>query len=207
MDQSATFLEFVIEILRHEPNASLDGLERLWTDSYGELPSLRERRSAFESASRQLTAERADIGGRFSRKYALWKERLLDLTAGNRLLNFRPTKVATIGITAPKIEALHESLVVREQPLRFPLYRGRVQLAPVGRDEERAQNQQSETRYSVVPGDLEVAGKTPPELEKGLYRLAALARSSKDERGINTLYLALGMLVWRPAEGNVPGSV
>ena len=147
--------------------------------------------------------EAEGLGARFSRKYALWKERLLDLTAANRLLNFKPTKVATIGITAPKAEALYETLVIREQSLSFPLYRGRLRLT-LPEDEEDPEPDGPDIAlplYSVDPGDLEASAKEPPALEKSLYRLTTLARSSKEERGINTLYLALGMLVWRPEEG------
>ncbi len=112
-------------------------------------------------------------------------------------------KVATIAITSPKIEDLYQRLVIREERLKFPLYKGRVRtsllLDPAETDGDEEHDEQ--LRYDVVPGDLEVAGKSPPELERSLYRLSALARSSKEERGINTLYLALGMLAWRPVEG------
>lgn len=195
--------EFIIEILRQEPNASMDDIRTLWLDADHERPAAANLVADYEAARRQVQTERAAGAGRFSRKYSFWKERLLDLTAGNRLLNFRPTKVATIGVTAPRVEALYDRLVNREESLSFPLYQGRVQLllADVTAEGDDAGAGSVPARYQVVPGDLEVAGKTPPELEKSLYRLSALARSSKEERGINTLYLALGMLVWRPVDG------
>jgi hypothetical protein len=55
----------------------------------------------------------------FQRKYALWKERLLDLTAGNRLLNFRATKVSSVRLTSPSLNEIFDRLVVRELSLRF----------------------------------------------------------------------------------------
>ena len=65
---------------------------------------------------------------RFEAKYAVWKERLLDLTASNRLLNFRETKVSTVQITLPDPLALFDAIVLRERSLKFPLYRGRTVL-------------------------------------------------------------------------------
>ena len=61
---------------------------------------------------------------RFEAKYAAWKERLLDLTASNRLLNFRETRVSTVQITfsdplaASDVIALHE-----RSPKAFPQLR------------------------------------------------------------------------------------
>lgn len=206
MNDPQSLRDFVLEILRDQPHATIEDIEILWTDANQGIGAqdLKKLPEIYESVRRELGLERLPPPGdpaRFQRKYALWKERLLDLTAANRLLNFKPTKVATIGVTAPKVEDLYESLVVREQQLRFPLYRGRVVLAGPDEDADGDDSADEVPRYSVVPGDLEAAAKAPPELEKSLTRISALARSSKEERGINTLYLALGMLVWRPEEG------
>ncbi|HKO57759.1 MAG TPA: DUF3320 domain-containing protein [Thermoanaerobaculia bacterium] len=133
---------------------------------------------------------------RFEAKYAVWKERLLDLTASNRLLNFRETKVSTVQITFPDPLALFDAIVLRERSLKFPLYRGRTVL-------DEAEDEIPATEYRVTPGDLE-AKKSPPDLERSLYRLTSLARTYREERGINTLYVAIGMLVWRPADGASP---
>ena len=57
--------------------------------------------------------------------------------------------------------------------------------------------------WRVRPGDIETS-KSPPDLEKALGRLSQLARASREERGVNTLYVALGMLEWRPLSGADP---
>lgn len=132
---------------------------------------------------------------RFEAKYTVWKERLLDLTAGNRLLNFRETKVSTVRITTPDAVTLFELITLAEKSLKFPHYHGRVVLNDEGEETNEA--------YRVTAGDLETA-KTPPDLERSLYRLTSLARTYREERGINTLYIAVGMLVWRPADSGSP---
>ena len=60
MDPTPSFLEFVIEVLRQEPNASFDDLERSWSDTYGELPTLRERRVAYRPAGAALHTFRCE---------------------------------------------------------------------------------------------------------------------------------------------------
>ena len=66
---------------------------------------------------------------KFEARYRTWKEKLLDLSGSNRLLNFRSTKVSTIQLTLPDTQGLFERLVVSEKPLKFPLFDGRVSLA------------------------------------------------------------------------------
>lgn len=138
---------------------------------------------------------------KFEARYRTWKEKLLDLSGSNRLLNFRSTKVSTIQLTLPDTQGLFERLVVSEKALKFPLLEGRASLAADLVDSETSPV--SQPTWRVRPGDLETS-KSPPDLEKALGRLLQLARSSLEERGVNTLYVALGMLEWRPLDGAEP---
>lgn len=138
---------------------------------------------------------------KFANTYDVWAKKLLDLSAGNRLLNFRPTKVGTVQITGPSLADLFEDMVLKDRGLKFPMLRsaratGTLSLfgAP---DEEGPQAEELQPR--VDPGDIETT-KQPRDLERSLKRIEALARVGREERGINTLYLALGMLEWSPNE-------
>ena len=135
------------------------------------------------------------LRSKFDKKYELWKQRLLDISAGNRLLNFRPTKVSTIQITRPDVSDLFQGIVLSERSLRFPFYEGKTVLSLSDEPTEEVRPD----LYKVRPGDLETS-KSPPDLERSLYRLSSLSRISKEERGVNTLYLSLGMLEWQPAD-------
>ncbi|TAK65294.1 MAG: DUF4011 domain-containing protein, partial [Dehalococcoidia bacterium] len=64
------------------------------------------------------------LRARFEAKYDLWRQRLLDIGSGNRLINFHATKVSTIRITSPSLETLYGRLVEDEASLKFPLYEG-----------------------------------------------------------------------------------
>jgi very-short-patch-repair endonuclease len=131
---------------------------------------------------------------KFQSKYNRWRERLLDIGAGNRLISFRATKVSTVQITEPDCETLLERLVISERSLRFPLFEGEEKR---GLFDEHDPRESEPPRYRVKAGDLDTS-KSPPDLDKSLFRLEALGRTSKEERGVNTLYVALGILEWRP---------
>ena len=64
------------------------------------------------------------VSEKFEAKYNRWKERLLDIGAGNRLISFRATKVSTVQITRPDSEELFQRLVIAERSLKFPLFEG-----------------------------------------------------------------------------------
>jgi very-short-patch-repair endonuclease len=133
------------------------------------------------------------LSGKFEAKYNRWKERLLDIGAGNRLISFRATRVSTVQITQPDPDELFQRLVIAGRSLKFPLFEGEEK---PGLFDEQGSSDPKSPRYKVKAGDLETS-KSPPDLDKSLYRLEGLGRASKEERGVNTLYLALGILEWR----------
>ena len=50
-----------------------------------------------------------------------WKQKLLDLSKRNRLLNYRETKRSNICIVQPDMEVIFESLVNKGEMLEFAL--------------------------------------------------------------------------------------
>ncbi|HZN37887.1 MAG TPA: DUF3320 domain-containing protein [Planctomycetota bacterium] len=127
-----------------------------------------------------------------------WKSKLLDLSLWNRLLNFAETK-KTIRLCAHDLEALEDRL-----------QQGRVRVHPrpsVGqpgqdpRDLELAEQRSGvdvmreylaeELRAGRLRADLDAA-----ELDPRLVEIFRHARTSLEESGANTLYLAVGFLKW-----------
>ncbi|WP_158453649.1 DUF3320 domain-containing protein [Paenibacillus beijingensis] len=127
----------------------------------------------------------------------LWERRLLDLSLRNTLLNFRLTK-ASVSLMTVQLGELEDALARREE---FSL------LAKPGdwQDEVRSANLyqsisgshplaellHQEFKRNRLRADLNEA-----ELEKRLVHLYRSSRSSLEENGANTLYLALGLLKW-----------
>ncbi len=129
-----------------------------------------------------------------------WRDRLLDLSRRNPLLYFSHSRGTKIRIADPGPTDLYQSLVLSEKTLTFP--------RPVDRSVEDAQWSASEVgtdpHGSVAerPGDLVVdyqsgSAKDVIMLQRKLRRLEANARASLEELGVNTLYVALGLLRWR----------
>ncbi len=126
-----------------------------------------------------------------------WKQKLLDLSMFNRLLNFADTK-KTVRLCAHDLEALDDRL---QQGGRVRVL-GRPDLGQRGeqpRDlalaSERAgvdvaaEHLASELKAGRLRADLDAE-----ELDERLVEIFRHARSSLEESGANTLYLAIGFL-------------
>lgn len=126
-----------------------------------------------------------------------WKRKLLDLSLRNRLLNFKETRT-TVPLLYPDLPALENALAEGEQLHLYPRPQDWVRTARdqdvhrrrTGRDGERTLLA-AELGQRRLRCDLEGA-----ELTRRLTETYRAARSDLEENGANTLYLALGMLVW-----------
>jgi len=121
-------------------------------------------------------------------KIEAWKKRLLDLGKRNRLINFKETKRSNVTIVSPNFNQLFDLVVTNEKALKFP-YAKKIKIDDEG----------EEFYDSVVEGDLETK-QTIGELQKTLKVLRAKAKMSIEEQGINTLYLAFGLLKWTESD-------
>jgi len=158
-----------------------------------------------------------------------WRRKLLDLGKRNRALNFRPAKVATVAIVDEKPTEVFRQLVLREQVMKFkaaPVPSDDDSSANsdvvadvpqssmdalVSDDEIDADDEFGVVGADFAPYDpsqlderhtddyLQTAS-LPEALDKSLRRLEAQARISIEEQGVNTLFLALGMLHYRESQ-------
>jgi very-short-patch-repair endonuclease len=136
-------------------------------------------------------------------RLAKWKGKLLDLTLRNRLLNFKPTK-ATLQLVAPDLSALEDSIAAGHEFRLKPLP-GLME----GADPRSAQVHAGRTGQAPLDdmalqalASQELIARVPQEgLDGSLLALFSAARTGLEEGGANTLYLAIGMLKWREAEG------
>jgi very-short-patch-repair endonuclease len=159
------------------------------------------------------------------RAFSAWRGRLLDLTARNRALNYRPTKVSTLTIVDEKPAEVYRRLVSEEKPLSFSA------VLP-SRDQEQAtlprgavQAELSIASANAEDGLSDVAAPafapyesaalsdrhrdtvlqchaTPESLDLSLRRIAEQQRTSIEEQGVNTVFLALGFLHYRESSSS-----
>lgn len=150
-----------------------------------------------------------------------WKRQLLDLTRRNRALNFRPLKVSTVAIVDERPAEVFRLLFDEERVLTFAAAPGKppeaavegaaaggtaapvAVLRPPDEDpfeEEHPTDDQAFEPYareSLADTHLDTVLQTslePEALDRSLRRIEEQARLSIEEQGVNTLFLALGLL-------------
>lgn len=127
-----------------------------------------------------------------------WKERLLDISLRNRLLNVRETK-KTIQLECPDLASLEDALALgrgfRLLPKAEVLSSGdprdaRLLDARTGEDSRRAflLEQLQHHRIHSTLADT--------ELDRRQLEISREAKLSLEESGVNTLFLALGCVIW-----------
>jgi hypothetical protein len=127
-----------------------------------------------------------------------WQRKLLDLSLRNGLLNFRKAKRA-VTFEAPDPGRLEDTLSSGRALKLLPwpeLMRGadpRDRVLHEGRTHEDLQRQHA--LDALARGEI-FGTSASGELESNLVDLYRSARASLEEGGANTLFLALGFLIW-----------
>lgn len=137
------------------------------------------------------------------------RERLLDLTLRNRLLNFRPSKRRTIQVVDEIPKEIFNILVLEERVMQFkPSEQPREdiieEIASLPEEADADGEllpwlQKTETAYHHTDRLLQT-NLVREELQKRLYYVHHQARSVFEEQGYSVLHLALGFLKWRDRE-------
>lgn len=147
------------------------------------------------------------------KRLRIWKDKLIDLSKRNRLLNFRATKVTTVRIIDEIPSEIFKIVVIDKSSMKFK---------HIISDEDK-ESSQDETEPAKSTIDLEVYDfqsydsdgleekhtdvylQTPLEkvrLNKNLLRISSKASSVMEEQGYNVLFLALGCLEWYESENS-----
>ena len=156
----------------------------------------------------------AGVDGRITASIDAWKRRLLDLSKRNRALNFRATRVSTVAVVDEHPAEIFRTLYLAEREMRFKATESPAEVAtsalPEGAVDAISVNADAEvdpgaTQPEFVPYDSATLDDrhtdeflqttaTPEALDRSLRRLDEQARLAIEEQGVNTLFLALGML-------------
>ncbi|MBU4263007.1 MAG: DUF3320 domain-containing protein [Proteobacteria bacterium] len=127
-----------------------------------------------------------------------WKQKLLDLTLHNRLLNFRESK-KSLPVLCPDLAALEDALAdgaaFRVYPRLGDLGESDPRNAAVHR-QRTGQDSLNEMLREEFHARRLHADVTEGEVNRRLLEIYREAKSSIEENGANTLYLALGFLAW-----------
>lgn len=168
-------------------------------------------------ADSQSQPPSSEVQARLSATIANWKRKLLDLTKRNRALNFKPTRVSTIAIVDEQPAEVFRHIYLEEGTMRFKAdptkpaktlraeKRGNLTVEFEINGEPADFDSEREQALEFVPYDPGAVDERHRDdwlqtdlaadaLDHALRRIDDLARMSIEEQGVNTLFLALGML-------------
>jgi very-short-patch-repair endonuclease len=146
-----------------------------------------------------------------------WKRKLLDVSKRNRALNFKPTKASTVTVVDELAAEVFRQLYVRGRQMRFrpapPKAGGTPEASELPYEQPAEDAEESVTSSDFVlydaaaladhhTDDVLQTSLQPEDLDRTLRRIADQARASVEEQGVNTLFLALGMLHYKEADSS-----
>ena len=137
-----------------------------------------------------------------NKKVEYWENQLLDLGKRNKMISYRETKRATLGLQEPAFETIFEKLVTEEESLSFQ--------RPLDEDSDIRMYsmlsllEQLSEPIEVFIGDIKTPGSYD-ETERTLKNLRAKSKLAIDEQGTNILYLSIGFIKWKE-KGNRDGN-
>lgn len=136
-------------------------------------------------------------------RFDVWKERLLDLSARNRLIHFRPSREKSIELDCHDLAEFENALMSREKLILVP------KISVEGADPRERSLQDARGAKALASEEkkrLLVSGKIATnhesdELAKRMTLIQRAAKSEIEETGSSTLYIAIGFLKWTDDAG------
>lgn len=144
-----------------------------------------------------------------------WKEKLIDLSKRNRLLNFKFTKFSTLRIIDEQPPEVYRALVQNQQMMEF---------LPVKVNEEDIPEEKGKSLEELNEGiefkiqefkEYEIDNLEKKHLDKylqtklseidlnkALGKISTTAKSTNDDLGYNVLFLTLGSIIWYEADNS-----
>ena len=129
-------------------------------------------------------------------KQMIWERKLLDFTLRNNLLNTRLGR-KVVPFISFEIESLEDHLQNGEDYYITPSPGKKLEPNAAGMYDSKQQASGYQTTVSELIGNHKIASYlTETELQNALKYVHRTARTSMEENGANSLFLALGMLKW-----------
>lgn len=139
----------------------------------------------------------------------IWKEKLIDLSKRNRLLNFRLTKGSTLKIIDEIPSEIFRILYCKTQEMQFlPI---KVNADDIPEEEKLSKEElnkniefKAQEFYTYEQNNLDKkhidkflqTNLSEKDLEKTVRKISTTARNTMNDLGYNVLFLTLGSVVW-----------
>ena len=128
------------------------------------------------------------------------RRELLDLSLRNPLLNYRPSRARGVEIVGESVTQVFSTLVGQGKAMTFLADSTKDDSPPLW-DEEDGLSADPLRTADQSDSRLQTA-ESQSNLEKRLLNTYRLANSAIEETGVNTLFLAMGMLRWHEADSS-----
>ena len=137
----------------------------------------------------------SEIAGIVAERVERARKDLLDLTLKNPLLNYRPRRASGVDAVNAVAADVFDALV--KDP------RAKASFLPKPDDDGEESETTRRARGRAARQALRLqTGESARGLDARLLRTANLARTSIEERGVNTLFFALGMVEWYESDAS-----
>ena len=152
----------------------------------------------------QQTAPQNSLPQQYQTKKAMWERKLLDLGLRNQLINMRKSRTL-IPLLTNTINELEDALadgeefLITAKPEKTVFSEDEFKYDDLLKTDLKDEDLQKEFAKHHLFSSL-----TDGELKKAIKEVYRSAKSSIEENGANTLYLALGLLKWYESKGNNP---
>jgi very-short-patch-repair endonuclease len=129
------------------------------------------------------------------KKIELWKSKLLDFTKRNRLLNFKNNTKSVVKMDTDSDELFN--MILNGQPITLNEH---VNIESYFNKKDNIYEAEQLSLVDDIEKNEMKIKKAKERLEKQLNNIRLKGKSSIDEKGVNTLYLAMGFLNWQEIE-------
>lgn len=146
-----------------------------------------------------MTAENSKLAAALEQ----WRDSLVNLTGRNRLINYKPTRSSTVEFS--QNDAAEVYAAIASGSLTFVTGTRPPEKAKAASEEEgleeRVLDEIEAFDYDDYPDSL-FADMTQRNVDRALKNMAGVARREFLDKGLSTLYLALGALQWEEESGD-----
>lgn len=124
-----------------------------------------------------------------------WQERLIDVSKSNPLLGLNRSRAAKLEVEDADFKKIAATLISDAGSIKMPFVQKKAKKL-IESDEEPPVDAEE---YVLHEGDINFKYQNPGDLRRKTRKIFDTSRLTLTERGVNTLYLAVGCLEWADA--------
>ena len=126
-----------------------------------------------------------------------WQERLIDVSKSNPLLGLNRSRTAKLEIETADLDKVAKSVLSGDGSIKLPFIQKKAKRnLELGED---VASEKQEEEYILNEGDVNFIYQNIGDLRRKIRKISENSRLTLSERGVNTLYLAIGCLEWSDA--------